>query len=114
MAKRRKKARRKNPIHTGAVRRQLANSVALYRKFREADPKFIDSVRLANPPKVAMHIGKLDGVLYTTTHGGKKVSYIHRFTGASKPDLVTDGNGKRLYIVGGRYDFTQDGIVDRK
>jgi len=61
-----------------------------------------------------MEIGKLDGVLYTTTHGRKTLKYIHKFTGRSRPILATSADGKRLFILGGAYNFTEDGIVDRK
>ena len=61
-----------------------------------------------------MEIGRLDGVLYTTTHRNKKASYIHKFTGRSRPTLVASADGKRLFILGGGYNFTKDGIVDRK
>lgn len=123
MAKRRakKKTKRKpnwrrvranpQPAH---VRRQLSQAAGLYRKFREAPPRYVDKVRVNPLPAVCMEIGKLDGVLYTTTHGGKKTAYVHQFSGRSKPTLATDAKGKRLFILGGHYDFTEDGIVDRK
>ena len=110
----RRKTRRGNPKPTRKVRRQLSQAASLYRKFREAEPRYVDKIRVNPLPEVCMEIGKLDGVLYTTTHGGKRQAYIHKFTGRSKPTLVTDAKGKRLFIIGGRYNFTEDGIVDRK
>lgn len=107
------RARRANP-QPARVRRQLSQAATLYQKFREAPPRFVDKVRVNPLPDVCMEVGKLDGVLYTTTHGGKKTAYIHKFSGRSKPTLATDPKGKRLFILGGHYDFTEDGIVDRK
>jgi hypothetical protein len=112
---RKKKApRRRNPKLARNVRSQLTNAVGLYQKFREAEPRYVDSVKINPLPRVAMEIGRLDGVLYTTTHAGKTTKYIHKFTGRSRPVLATDGKGRQLYILGGGYDFTEDGIVDRK
>lgn len=113
-ARKKKATRRRNPTLARNVRSQLGNAVRLYQKFREAEPRYVDSLK-ANPlPRVAMEIGRLDGVLYTTTHAGKATKYIHKFTGRSRPVLATDGKGKQLYILGGAYDFTEDGIVDKK
>lgn len=106
--------RRANPQPSRQVRRQLSQAASLYQKFREAEPRYVDAIRINPLPKVCMEIGKLDGVLYTTTHGGRKQAYIHKFTGRSRPTLATDAKGKRLFIIGGHYDFTEDGIVDRK
>lgn len=96
------------------IRRQVVAAAQLFVKFREAEPRFIRRLTVPNLPKVVMQIGLVDGILYTTTHGNKKVSYIHRFTGRSKPMLVTDSKGKKLYFLGGNYNFTEDGIVDKK
>ena len=103
-----------NPKPPAHIRRQLTDAVSLYKKFREDNPRYVDSLRVNPAPAVMMEIGKLDGVLYTTTHGRKSQAYIHKFTGRSKPTLATDANGKRLFILGGHYNFTEDGIVDKK
>lgn len=99
---------------SNAVRRQVAAAAELFVKFREAKPRFLRRLKIPAIPKVVMQIGMVDGILYTTTHGNEKVSYIHRFTGRSKPMLVTDSKGKQLYFLGGNYNFTEDGIVDKK
>jgi hypothetical protein len=112
--KTKRKTRARNPKLARNVRQHLNRAVGLYRKFREAEPRYVDTVRVNPTPPALMEIGKLDGVLYTTTHGGKKTAYIHRFSGASKPTLAADGKGRRLYVIGGKYNFTADGIVDRK
>lgn len=91
---------------------EVGQAVSLYRKFREAGPKRLSSVRLT-VPKVAMLVGELDGVLYTTTHGRKRQAYIHRFDKRARPQLAASSDGKQLLVLGGRYDFTRDGIVDR-
>ena len=110
--RRRKKTRKRNP--RTETQRQINAASNLYRVFREAEPKHVNRVRLSPNPRVLMEIGKLDGVLYTTTHQGKKVSYIHKFTNRARPTLAASFDGKRLFVLGGAYNFTADGIVDRK
>lgn len=62
--------------------------------------------------KVGLIIGECDGLLYTTERDGKIEKYIHRFKKSSRPLLVSSYDGSALYIVGGRYKFTERGIVD--
>lgn len=64
-------------------------------------------------PSVGLLIGEMDGVLYTTVRDGKKESYIHRFKARSRPLLVSSSDGDSLHIIGGKYAFTESGIVDR-
>jgi hypothetical protein len=61
-----------------------------------------------------MLIGTCDGVLYTTSRSGKTEKYIHKFSGISRPLLASSWDGKQLYLLGGAYNFTDEGIVDRK
>ncbi|MGD9590847.1 MAG: hypothetical protein AB7Q37_18755 [Pyrinomonadaceae bacterium] len=100
-------ARKKNP-RGGTV----GDAIELYRKFREEEPQFIDKIAM-KLPTAAMVIGYCDGVLYNTTRNGKKEYYKHEFTGKSCPLLCASADGKQLFFVGGAYDFTEDGIVDR-
>ena len=95
------------------LKRQVEKAVSLFRRFRGDDPEFIDNWTLPSH-EVAMLIGKCDGVLYTTVRDGRTEKYIHRFTGKSRPLLVSSWDGKQLYLLGGAYDFTEEGIVDRK
>ena len=64
-------------------------------------------------PKTGLVIGDLDGVLYTTVRDGEVEKYIHRFRRKSRPLLAASSDGKTLKIVGGRFEFTEAGIVDR-
>jgi len=64
------------------------------------------------PVDVAFKIGECDGLLYTTVRDGVKESYIHKFKKKSRPLLVSSHDGKQLFLLGGRYDFTERGIVD--
>ena len=63
-------------------------------------------------PKVAAVIGECDGVLYTTVRDGVTERYIHEFRKADKPLLCVSPDGRQILLVGGRYRFTEAGIVD--
>ncbi len=68
-------------------------------------------VKLPPPPKIGLVIGRLVGVIYEADR--EKVNYIHRFRKTSRPLLVTSHDGKQLYMIGGSYNFTDRGIVDK-
>ena len=55
----------------------------------------------------------LVGVLYTTVRDGKEEKYIHQFKAKDKPLLCVTPDGTQILLVGGAYDFTERGIVDR-
>lgn len=57
--------------------------------------------------------GELLEVKYRTIRDGKEEFYRHPFKAASRPLLAARHDGKRVYIVGGRYRFTDRGIVDQ-
>lgn len=105
--------RKTNPVSAKKVSKthKINQSIKLFRNFRNEEPEFIDSVKM-NIPDVGMVIGKLDGVMYTTTRNGETEKYLHKFTGRSRPTLCASWDGKQLIIVEGNYDFTRDGIVD--
>jgi hypothetical protein len=62
--------------------------------------------------KVGLVIGTLDAVAYTTIRDGKTERYLHEFRKRSRPLLVASYDGRSLGIVGGRFQFTEAGIVD--
>jgi len=109
--KKKKKRAAKNP--RSVARNPINQAIELFRKFREADPESVGMVPV-KVPRAAMTVGELDAVLYTTTHGKKVVRYKHTFAPKSRPLLASSGDGRQLLILGGSYDFTQDGIVDRE
>lgn len=102
--------RRKNPITNKA--QKLKEAVSLYRRFREEQPEYYDDMPV-EWPTVGLIIGKCDGIMYNTTRAGKKEYYKHEFTGRSCPLLCSTFDGKQIFLIGGQYDFTEDGITDR-
>lgn len=62
--------------------------------------------------RVAVAVGTLDGLLYTTVRDGKIEKYIHKFNVKDKPLFAVSPDGRAIYIIGGRFRFTERGIVD--
>ena len=83
----------------------------LYESFREAPAKRARKVRVTLP-KAAAVIGKVRAVEYDTTHKGRVTLYRHEFTEGSAPLLVAGTRDSQLYLIEGRYHFTERGIVD--
>jgi len=111
---RRRRRSRRNPKRLAVDRRELHKAVKLYRKFREAEPEHIGVAKL-EVPTVLMQIGPVPYMYYETTHrNGRPILYRHTFAKHARPTLCASPNGKALFLVGGRYDFTADGILDRK
>ena len=56
-------------------------------------------------------LGELRGVIYRASRapGEAPKNYVHFFD-QQQPVLATDGSGKRLYIIGGKYRVTKRGI----
>lgn len=65
-----------------------------------------------NWPEVAFKVGTVDAILYTTVRDGVTEHYKHDFKKSSRPTLISNYDGKSIAVVGGRYKFTDRGIVD--
>ncbi len=48
----------------------------------------------------------------TTRSGGKIEKYVHEFKAQDRPMLVVSPDGRQLMLIGGRFRFTERGIVD--
>ena len=93
-------------------KKKLRQSVELYESFREAKPKRLKVLSFDVPELVAV-IGHVEAIDYRTTHGGKVTLYNHKFQKGSRPLLVASSDGRQLLLLGGRYVFTDRGIVDK-
>jgi hypothetical protein len=94
------------------IKKQLHAAIELYRSFRERTPKKLKTVQIDIPRVVAV-IGHCESIDYTTTHGSETVLYRHDFVKGSRPLLCVSSDGKQLMLIGGRFKFTERGIVDR-
>lgn len=86
----------------------------LYHKFTGHTDEFeVAKLRVPDMPKALTVIGECDGILYQTVRDGEREKYIHRFKASARPLLCVAPDGSRLFLIGGEYDFTERGIVDR-
>jgi hypothetical protein len=93
-------------------RSDVAKAAAMYEKFTGHDAKSLGTIAMPRMPKAVAVIGECDGVLYTTVRDGKLERYIHEFADKDKPLLCVTPSGDQLMLIGGRYVFTDRGIVD--
>lgn len=101
------RAGKKNPRRT-----DIERAADLYERFTGHQAEPIGTANVPALPAVVMVIGECDGVLYTTVRDGRKERYIHEFANSDKPLLCVAPDGKQMLFVGGRYVFTERGIVD--
>jgi len=97
---------------TGQLKKELASAMKLYHNFSGHEPELVGKTHKPKIPDVGIVIGELDGVAYETVRDGVKEKYFHQFDKKIRPLLVSSFDGSSIYILGGEYDFTADGIVD--
>jgi hypothetical protein len=96
---------------TGASRDELRAGEALYREFNRFEPRAVITVRHSRLiPPVVVELGQLAGLIYRSDkwQRGQPRRYIHFFE--EPPRLVSSLDGSQLYVIGGNYQVTQDGI----
>lgn len=100
---------------TGGERARLIHEAQrLYADFTgHHDEMDVQRVRVPDLPKALTVIGECDGILYTTVRDGEIEKYIHRFKSHAKPLFCVAPKDGAIFLVGGEYDFTERGIVDR-
>lgn len=102
--------RKRNPASRGDEARQAAQ---LYEKFTGHDARELGYADVKPLPKSALCVGHCDGILYSTVRDGRAEEYIHTFKKKDRPLFCVSPDGTQLLLVGGNYDFTERGIVDR-
>jgi len=83
------------------------------KKYQQFTGKRATETRVMNVPDVpetVVLLGKLQSVSYVVEKegDGEQVEYVHRFR--RKPALLTDADGRHLYIAGGSIRVTDRGI----
>lgn len=102
------RGRERNPDRAS----DYAKVANLYEQFTGHAAEPFATTRAPTIPKVAAVIGTLDFVGYTTVRDGQREKYIHKFRASDKPLLCASPDGK-VFLLGGNYDFTERGIVDK-
>lgn len=101
----------KNPVPPSS--HAIATAKELYERFTGHPGEEIGFIDVPAMPKTVVAIGQIDGILYTTVRDGKTEKYIHKFSRKARPLFAVSPDGQQLFILGGEYDFTERGIVDR-
>ncbi|TXH48437.1 MAG: hypothetical protein E6Q97_24865 [Desulfurellales bacterium] len=100
----------------GKRRRIIASDVDrvadLVERFKGHDAEELGVFDVPDLPSTVAVIGECDGVLYTTVRDGRVEKYIHKFRAKDKPLLCVSPDGSQMLFIGGRYVFTERGIVD--
>lgn len=96
-----------------ATKRKVLRAADLFQDFTGHAGEILGKVEFPAPPKSALVIGTLIDIGYVTVRDGKTERYRHTFRAASRPLLCSSDDGKQLFIYGGRYNFTDRGIVDK-
>lgn len=84
----------------------------LYEDFTGHQAEPLANIPAPKMPKVALVVGRCDGVLYSTVRDGKKEKYIHQFKAKDAPILCVSPDGYQILLIGGNFRFTELGIVD--
>lgn len=90
---------------------QLKTSKSLFKQFhRFPENKIIRTHHNRLIPKVLVKLGKLKGIIYSSDkmQRGHPRTYSHFMK--TPPILTSDPTGSQLYIIGGRYRITPNGI----
>lgn len=91
---------------------EVQKAARLYERFSGHEAEEVGRVKIPALPRVAVAIGEVDFIGYTTVRDGRVEKYIHRFNAKDKALFVISPDGRSIYLVGGRYRFTERGIVD--
>jgi len=105
------KKHKKNPVPKSKWNK-LKEASKRFEDFSGHIAKFIDEKDLQKMD-VGFKIGKVDFIGYTTKRDGRVEKYIHKFKAKSRPVLASNYDGKFISVVGGKYHFTDRGIVDK-
>lgn len=97
-----------------AKKTYLNKARALYENFTGHDGDEIARVTKPVIPDTMAVIGEVDGIMYSTVREGELEKYVHKFSKNSRPLMCISPDGKQIYMIGGSYDFTDRGIIDRK
>ena len=95
------------------TRNRIEQAADLYERFSGHEAEEIGTVSVPQMPEVGVAIGEIAFIGYDTVRDGVAEKYIHRFHKADRPLFVVSPDGRMLLLVGGRYRFTERGIVDR-
>ena len=95
------------------LEKEIKKATKLYTDFHWGlRPDKIYTSEIPDPPSVVVDLGYLRAVIYETIKKGDggPIFYIHAF-GRIFPIFSTDPQGKSLFVSGGNFIVTPDGLV---
>lgn len=95
----------------GRLKRETRDARALWREFRESEPRSARRITI-EWPKALMSMGRCQFIGYVTTHGGKVQPYAHVFARGSEPLLCAGKKRGQLFLIGQRFKVDAHGIID--
>jgi hypothetical protein len=90
----------------------MRTAAARFSDFTGHEARVIGKIDFPQNPGAGLVIGPIVGLAYEANRDGESEQYFHRFKAAARPLLVASPDGRQLFIVGGRYNFTARGIED--
>lgn len=106
-----KRRTKRNPA---AIERDVREAAQRYEAFTGHRATRVKRIKVPSYPRAALAIGPCLGIMYSTVRDGRRENYVHRFGAKSRPLLAASSDGTQLYLLGGAYNFTERGIVDKK
>jgi hypothetical protein len=94
-------------------REQKTRAAKLFKKFTGHEGAVVKTITVPALPKAVAVIGKIDGILYETVRDGVTERYRHTFKKNARPLFCVTADGRQIVLIGGSYNFTERGIVDR-
>jgi hypothetical protein len=98
-------------IHPSPHSQDVDQGRTLYREFNHFDASRSIKVKHSRLiPPVVVDLGEMVGIIYRSDKGqpGQPQAYVHFMQ--DPPRLVSNVEGTQLYIVGGSYHITRQGI----
>lgn len=91
----------------------IRKAKALYKDFSGHEGDEVEYIEAPKLPPAVLVIGELEAVIYSTVRDDTAERYIHKFKASSRPLLCASPDGDQLFVIGGNFEFTDRGIVDK-
>jgi hypothetical protein len=103
------------PLHHSGFVQEIKQEDVLEQKFNQVQPPQTKKVQHPRMPPVVMDLGELVGVIYRSNQycSGQEQPgdpHLHLHQMEDPPRLVSNVEGTQLYILGGSYRVTANGI----
>lgn len=92
----------------------LSQAETAYENFHGEPPEKIVRRTIDRPDESGYKLGDMIGIAYETVRDGRKRQFFHEFSKPARPEVIVDANGKKAHMLGGAYEVTDRGFIDRK